>query len=293
MCEQGKRSVDTEGIAPGAKGTDWMAEQVAIVVANYFLMLERERAGDKINKAELYRRLAREVGRSEKSIEWKLRNVSAVLEELGIAWIPGLLTAHNYQDSLVQSVEVQLGLHPKILTDPVSVKPRFASAEGPVLVPPPAFLNSDPQDRQPALRRLLGKYDPAARDDFNRSLGRAGEEMVFKFEYDRLCQAGRSDLAKEMDWPADRGEDHRGYDIRSFEPDNGEERLLEIKTTNGHARTRFWLSRNQVQTAAQNPAAYRVRRVFHFRNGAEMFDITAPLDSSLWLMPDKYVAVPR
>ena len=43
---------------------------------------------------------------------------------------------------------------------------------------------------------------------------------MFKFEYDRLCQAGRKDLAKEM-------EDHRGYDIRSFEPDNGAERLLE------------------------------------------------------------------
>lgn len=84
-----------------------------------------------------------------------------------------------------------------------------------------------------------------------------------------------------------------GYDIRSFQPDNGEERLLEIKTTNGHARTRFWLSRNQVQTAAQNPAAYRVRRVFHFRNGAEMFDIKPPLDGGLWLIPDKYVAVPR
>jgi hypothetical protein len=87
--------VDVGSAAPGAKGTDWTAEQVAIVVANYFLMLERERAGDKINKADLYRQLAPEVGRSEKSIEWKLRNVSAVLEELGIAWIPGLLPAHN------------------------------------------------------------------------------------------------------------------------------------------------------------------------------------------------------
>ncbi|SPP96988.1 conserved protein of unknown function [Bradyrhizobium vignae] len=183
-----------------------------------------------------------------------------------------------------------MGLHP-ILTDPVSVKPRFTSAEGPVLVPPPAFLNSDPQDRQPVLRRLLGKYDPAARDDFNRSLGRAGEEMVFKFEYDRLCQAGRRDLAKEMDWPADRGEDDKGYDIRSFEPD-GEESLLEIKTTNGHARTRFWLSR-QYEVAAQNPSTYRIRRVFHFENGAEMFDIKPPLDAGLLLIPDKYVAVPR
>ncbi|NYG44869.1 hypothetical protein GGD67_002317 [Bradyrhizobium sp. IAR9] len=285
--------MDAEGAAPGAKGTDWTAEQVAIVVANYFLMLERERAGDKINKADLYRRLSPEVGRSAKSIEWKLRNVSAVLEELGIAWIPGLLPAHNYQDSLVQVVEAQIGLHPKILTEPVVVQPRFTSAGGPVLVPPPAVLNSGPQDRQPALRRLIGKYDPAARDELNRSLGRAGEEMVFKFEFDRLCQAGRKDLAKEMDWPSDRGEDHRGYDIRSFEPDSGEERLLEIKTTHGHARTRFWLSRNQVETAAENPSAYRVRRVFHFRNGAQMFDIKPPLDAGLWLMPDKYVAVPR
>ncbi|MCA1415477.1 hypothetical protein I6F30_30750, partial [Bradyrhizobium sp. NBAIM20] len=115
------------------------AEQVAIVVANYFLMLERDRAGDKINKADLYRRLAPEVGRSEKSIEWKLRNVSAVLDELGIAWIPGLLPAHNYQDSLVEAVEAKLEQHPKALIEPVPVKPRFASAGGPVLVPRPSF----------------------------------------------------------------------------------------------------------------------------------------------------------
>lgn len=284
--------MDAEGATPGAKGTNWTTEQVAIVVANYFLMLEQDRAGDKVNKADLYRRLASEVGRSEKSIEWKLRNVSAVLDELGIAWIPGLLPAHNYQDALVEAVETQIGLHPKVMADPVSVKPRFTSAGGPVLVPPPAFLNLDPQDRQPVLRRLVRRYDPAARDELNRHLGRAGEAMVFKFEYDRLCQVGRHDLAKEMDWPADRGEDHRGYDIRSFEPD-GEERLLEIKTTNGHARTRFWLSRTQYEVAAQNPSTYRVRRVFHFQNGAEMFDIKPPLDVGLRLIPDKYLAVPR
>jgi len=50
--------VDAEGAAPKAKGSDWTAEQVAIVVVNYFLMLEQERAGDKINKADLSRRLA-------------------------------------------------------------------------------------------------------------------------------------------------------------------------------------------------------------------------------------------
>jgi hypothetical protein len=36
-----------------------------------------------------------------------------------------------------------------------------------------------------------------------------------------------------------------------------------------------------------------IRRVFHFRNGAQMFDIKPPLDAGLWLTPDKFVAVPR
>ncbi|WP_315773829.1 MULTISPECIES: DUF3883 domain-containing protein [unclassified Bradyrhizobium] len=88
------------------------------------------------------------------------------------------------------------------------------------------------------------------------------------------------------------GEDHKGYDVRSFEPD-GEERLLEINTTKRHARTRFWLSRTQYEVAAQNPSIYRVRRVFHFQNGAEMFDIKPPLDAGLRLVPDKYASVPR
>ena len=68
---------------------------------------------------------------------------------------------------------------------------------------------------------------------------------------------------------------------------------LALKTTNGHARTRFWLSRTQYEVAAENPSTYRIRRVFHFQNGAEMFDIKPPLEGGLWLIPDKYVAVPR
>jgi hypothetical protein len=72
--------------------------------------------------------------------------VPAVLEELGIAWIPGLLPAHNYQDSLVETVEAQLEQHPKVLIEPTSVKLGFTSAGGPVLVPPPPFLNLNPNE---------------------------------------------------------------------------------------------------------------------------------------------------
>jgi len=284
--------VDVEGAVSGAEGTDWTAGQIAVVVANYFLMLAQDRSGAKLNKADLYRRLSPEVGRSVKSIEWKLRNVSAVLEKLGIAWIPGLVPAHNHQDALVEAVGEQLKLHPEILKDPVSVMPRFTSAGLPILVDPPAFLNSGPDNETPALRRLAERYDPAERDEFNRSLGRAGEQMVIEFERKRLRQAGRDDLAGDIRWVSDLDGDHLGYDIQSFDLD-GRQSLLEVKTTNGHARTRFWLSRNQCEVAASNPETYRVRRVFHFRNGAQMFDISTPLEAGLWLTPEKYVAVPR
>nr|WP_271587424.1 DUF3883 domain-containing protein [Bradyrhizobium sp. CCBAU 53415] len=276
----------------GKMGTDWTANQVAAVVANYFMMLERERLGEPIVKAELYRQLASEVGRSTKSIEWKLRNVSAVLEEIGIPWLPGLLPAHNYQDALVEAVGAQVALHPQLLTDPAASEPRFTAAGVPVLVDPPAFGNSDRDQRPEALRRLVRTYDPAERDELNRSLGRAGERMIIDFERLRLRRVGRDDLASKVRWVSDLDGDHLGYDIRSFEPD-GEERLMEVKTTNGHARTRFWLSANQCEIAASNPDIYRVRRVYHFRNGAQMFDAKPPLEAGLLMKADKYVVVPR
>lgn len=277
---------------PGAKGTDWTAIQVDKLVANYFLLLGQDRAGVGINKAELYRTLGTDIGRSEKSVEWKLRNVSSVLEMLGISWILGLLPAHNRQEALVKAVKRQIDLHPEILRDPETVKPRFLPKGEPIMVAPPTFLNAEPENELDALQRLLGKYDPAARDERNRSLGRAGEEMVLEFERARLRRAGQDELAEDVRWVSNLDGDHFGYDVKSFEND-GQEQLLEIKTTNGHARTRFWLSGNQCEVAAKNPETYRVRRVYHFRNGAAMFDIQPPLDTGLWLTPDKFVAVPR
>ncbi|MGL4264184.1 MAG: DUF3883 domain-containing protein [Afipia sp.] len=192
---------------------------------------------------------------------------------------------------MIEAVGLQIGLRPQIL-EPTAAEPRLGSEGEPILVDPPAFVHSDRDEQPLALRRLVGKYDPAERDELNRSLGRAGEQMVVDFERKRLGQAGRDDLAAKVRWVSDLDGDHFGYDIRSFEPD-GQEQLMEIKTTNGHARTRFWLSANQCDIAASNPDTYRIRRVYHFSNGARMFDIRPPLETSLLLKPEKYVVIPR
>ena len=105
-----------------------------------------------------------------------------------------------------------------------------------------------PSDRPWQLERLVRKFDPVERDLRNRSLGRAGEEFVLEIEKKKLEKFQRPDLLKKIRWVSAEEGDGAGYDILSFEPD-GRERLIEVKTTNGAARTPFFLSENERQRA--------------------------------------------
>jgi Domain of unknown function (DUF3883) len=284
--------VAADGIDPSKEGTDWTADEIAVLVGSYFLMLAEERAGRDYNKSEYRRGVIAAIGRKPGSIERKLQNVSAVLDEIGIPWIQGYKPLPHYQDALVAVVEQQVFLHLELF-EAAAAGPLRVGDENEILVAPPAFLNSDPESRPAAIRRLVGKFDPAARDARNRDLGRAGEEFVVDFERRRLRRAGRSDLARDVRWVADLDGDGYGYDVRSFDPDDGQERLLEIKTTCGNERTPFWMTRRECDVAAEQGGIYRVRRVFHFRNEVKMFDIAPPLEAKLLLSAATFLAVPR
>ena len=117
-----------------------------------------------------------------------------------------------------------------------------------------------------------------------------GEKGNPDLKFDDLF--GCSDLASKVRWVADADGDGYGYDVRSFEPD-GQECLLEVKTTCGHERTPFWMTRRECDVAAEQGDAYRVRRVFHFRNGLKMFDIAPPLEARLMLTPATFMAAFR
>jgi hypothetical protein len=284
--------VAASGIDASKEGTDWTADEVAVLVGSYFLMLAEERAGRDYNKSEYRRSVIAAIGRKPGSIERKLQNVSAVLDEIGIPWIQGYKPLAHYQDSLVAVVEQQLLRHPELFVA-AGAGPLRIRDENDILVAPPPLLNSHPESRPAAIRRLVGKFDPAARDARNRDLGRAGEEFVVGFERRRLERAGRSNLAKDVRWVSDLDGDGYGYDVQSFDPDSGEERLLEIKTTCGNDRTPFWMTKRECDVAAEQGGIYRVRRVFHFRNEVKMFDIAPPLEARLRLTSAAFMAVPR
>lgn len=281
-------STDAEA---GKERVNWTADEVAVLLGSYFKMLADELAGRPYSKKDRYFEVMGIIDRTKGSVEFKHQNVSAVLDEIGMPWIQGYKPRDHYQDSLGDAVARHIIAHPELLSL-AAPGPLRRMNETAIMVDPPALLNSDPADRPAVIRRLVGKFDPAARDARNRALGKAGEEFVVGFERRRLERLGCSDLASKVRWVADTDGDGYGYNVRSFEP-GGQERLLEVKTTCGHERTPFWMTRRECDVAAEQSDAYRVRRVFHFRNGLKMFDIAPPLEARLMLTPATFMAAFR
>jgi hypothetical protein len=95
---------------------DWTEEEVGLIVADYFTMLEKELLGKPFSKTEHRRGLAPKLdGRSDGSIEFKHANISAVLTSLGLPYVEGYKPRSNYQTLLAQEVEAFLDKNPTFL----------------------------------------------------------------------------------------------------------------------------------------------------------------------------------
>lgn len=74
---------------------DWTHEQLAAAVEAYRWMQARTAGGLKLNKTQLYRELALKHGRTPKAWEYRMQNISHVLDQLKEEWIEGLKPAKN------------------------------------------------------------------------------------------------------------------------------------------------------------------------------------------------------
>lgn len=73
----------------------WTQEELAAAVAAYRWMEQRVAQGHGINKAQVYRELSERHGRSLKSWEYRMQNISYVLQQLGQPRLDGLRPAAN------------------------------------------------------------------------------------------------------------------------------------------------------------------------------------------------------
>lgn len=269
------------------QGEDWSAIELDAIIADYFAMLGDELAQRPYVKAHHRVVLMQMTGRSAASVEFKHRNISAVLQELGLPWIWGYKPAPNYQEALFEAVDRYLSVNRNIVEHQPAAPPVTVIATD-VFTEMPA---TAPQPRRPALERLVRKFDPVERDFRNRQLGRAGEEFVVEVERRRLVAQDRADLANKIRWVAMEDGDGAGFDILSFDH-TGSERLIEVKTTNGAAQTPFFMTRNEIAVARERSAQWQLYRVHLFAQKPKIFTVRPPLESALRLDPETWRATP-
>lgn len=268
-------------------GTIWRDEELDEIVADYFSMLSAELSKASYVKSHHSAALMAKIGRSHRSVEFKHQNISAVLAELGMPWIPGYKPKLNYQNAIFDAIDRYLSTHTQILQP--SVQPRVVAADATEIFVPSPELKPPPTKPSERLDQLVRKFDPVKRDHLNRSLGAAGEEFVVNIEKRRLTDALRPDLAQKVRWISFEDGDGAGYDVASFRF-SGDPLYIEVKTTNGPARTPFFLSRNEVDVADRNANLWLIYRVHFFATDPRIFTIAPPLGDSLRLTTETWRA---
>jgi len=282
-------------------GTDWQADELDAIVADHFAMLADELAGRPYVKSHHNAALRERFGRTAGSIERKHMNISAVLIELGLPTIDGYKPFSNFQDALGKTIERYLIGHPAALQSDAFIPgwERNAGAAGiaPGFIESPAIFVDDsppppgaPRPPRPAgLERLVRKFDPVARDFRNRSLGKAGEALIVDFERRRLEALERKDLASKVRWVAQEDGDGAGYDIHSYDR-QGNDRLIEVKTTQGVRSTPFFVTRNELSLAHERPEHFRLYRLYEVARAPRLFKLKPPLEKAVTLEAETWRA---
>ena len=264
-------------------------------------MLEQELLGRSFVKRKYNERLQKLLnGRSIAAIEYKHRNISAVLDELDFPSIAGYKSLDHFQGILADEVAMQLERAESLLA--LAGRAVVASAAPPrpirsvedVFVPVPAADKKSSQVYEAPQRTytpILGK-NYLRLEAANASLGSAGEKFVLEVEHKRLWEMGLRHLAERIEHVSRVRGDGLGYDIASFE-ENGEERFIEVKTTRYGPLTPFYASSREVLVSRELAPRYSLYRLFKFESKPRIFVLPGAITASCVLEPMQFRARPR
>ena len=274
----------------------WSRVEVEATVRDYMEMLSLEVRGEKFTKKRRNERL-RELldNRSHTAVEYKHQNISAVLIELGMPYVKGYKPRFNVQALLREVVPKHIS--PELLqmvVEDVDAEETQLTVDDPLaLKVVDAPQRNVPQEVHDA--RWTTPSDDAVpvdylrREERNRSLGDAGEALVMAYEQARLRDAGRDHLAGKVEQVSKTKGDRAGYDIHSYEL-NGQDRLVEVKTTRYGQYTPFYISASEVKFSATNWDKYHLYRLFEFRKQPKLFVLPGDVSTTVNLEPVNFRA---
>ena len=97
-----------------SRSTNWSYEELEASVKTYVEMRQKSIDGIKFIKKSYYEELASKFGRTIKSYEYRMQNISYVYSLMGREWIPGLRPAKNVGvkvaneiKSIINKIELQ------------------------------------------------------------------------------------------------------------------------------------------------------------------------------------------
>lgn len=278
-------------------GNNWDWLECEEIVGDYLEMLAKHFRGESLNKTGHREALQKRLrDRSAGSIEFKHRNISAVMVEFGLPYLPGYRPAFNYQAQLKQAVLARLANRHELLAvlcregDKAPAEPGLTNIDWSRFIdptPPEALLNPDPPERE-FLTRTTNFTEREAR---NRKLGRLGEELILQYEQHRLAAAGRADLAAEVEQVSETRGDGLGYDVRSFDPAYEKELFIEVKTTRSGKYQPFFITENERAFSQEYQNQYGLYRVYEFTSAPRVFVLPGFVEHHAGLLPESYRAV--
>jgi len=105
----------------------------------------------------------------------------------------------------------------------------------------------------------------------SKKIGDAGEAYVYKYEYNKLTKANKSDLAKKIDMHCARY-DYPGWDITSYDL-KGKEIYIEVKSTKGKVINDFDITDPEWQAAKKQGDKYHIYLVNNvFNKDTKIFE---------------------
>ncbi|MEI3535967.1 MAG: DUF3578 domain-containing protein [Bacilli bacterium] len=143
--------------------------------------------------------------------------------------------------------------------------------------------------RNPEGIRKIDYIDKAKSDA---EIGELGEKLALEYEYDRLVNLGRKDLADQIKRVSLKS-DAFGYDIESFDLIGEEYKkiYIEVKTTANKADVEFQVSRNEVEASNELDKDYCVFRIYDVKNAnPKFYKVYGKLKDNFELNPITYMA---
>jgi hypothetical protein len=249
-----------------AVGTAWTRFEIEATVAAYERMLQDELRGVRYRKSDVVRDLMYK----------PMTHYQSALRD-------AVLARANPRERINEAV-TDFGEAPVIGAQ------SKARATSDVRVEPPSVAGRKRGQRSSV--SLTGTAHDALRDLRRRTLGTAGEEWVLDLEREQLSRDGRPDLADLVRWVAREDGDGAGYDILSFS-DSGNQRLIEVKTTNYGPLTPFHITRWEVEVSQTNPESYSLYRVHGFARDPRLYVLDGAMDEAARLEPSVFLGLPR